>query len=120
MHDHHADHAHVHDEQEQGAQAQDASARSLTPWVIFVIFVLGPCEPLIPLLMYPAARQSPGDVLVVTLVFGMVTVLTMVLAVMALLYGLRFSRPFRYGRYTHAIAGGIILSCGLGMVFLGL
>ena len=50
LHSHHEDHAHLHEDR--------PAARSLTPWVIFVIFVLGPCEPLIPLLMYPAARES--------------------------------------------------------------
>jgi len=34
-HSHHHEHSHVHDE--------TASRRSLTPWALFVIFVLGPC-----------------------------------------------------------------------------
>ncbi|HOD34406.1 MAG TPA: hypothetical protein PLR20_01590 [Syntrophales bacterium] len=29
-----------------------------TPWVLFTIFVLGPSEPLIPVLMFPAARNA--------------------------------------------------------------
>jgi len=27
-------------------------------WALFLIFVFGPCEPLIPLIMYPAAKLN--------------------------------------------------------------
>jgi ABC-type nickel/cobalt efflux system permease component RcnA len=111
-HTHHGGHAHVH---EAGTKQ-----RSLTPWVIFVIFVLGPCEPLIPLLMYPAARESWIGVLAVTAVFGMVTVLTMLAAVFLSLKGLEKLRLPAFERYAHALAGSTILACGLAIVFLGL
>lgn len=109
VHTHHEDHAHVHDQK-----------GSLTPWVIFVIFVLGPCEPLIPLLMYPAARESLAGVLSVTVVFGLVTVLTMLMAVAVSVYGLKAVSLKRFERFSHALAGSTILACGAGMVFLGL
>ncbi len=65
-HTHEHDHAHVH---ESGAR------NSITPWAMFVIFVLGPCEALIPLLMYPAARQSGALVISVALVFSVITIM---------------------------------------------
>ena len=113
LHEHHhqAAHAHVHD----GA----AGSRSLTPWVIFVIFVLGPCEPLIPLLMYPAARESATGVVVVTGVFALVTVLTMSLAVAIALLGLKTVKITRLEPYGHAVAGSTILACGLAISLLG-
>ena len=109
VHTHHADHAHVHD---QGKV-------SITPWIVFVIFVLGPCEPLIPLLMYPAALESMTGVLLVTGVFGVITVATMTAAVMVALTGLRSIRLRGLERYAHAFAGAAILVCGLSIVFLG-
>jgi nickel/cobalt exporter len=112
VHTHHAGHAHVHENSRAG--------RSLTPWVVFVIFVLGPCEPLIPLLMYPAARESLAGVMAVTLVFGMVTVLTMLATVAIALKGLEKVRLRPLERYAHALAGGTVLACGLAIVFLGL
>lgn len=110
-HTHDGEHAHVHDTPEK---------RSITPWVIFVIFVLGPCEPLIPLLMYPAATHSVPGVLLVTSIFGAVTVLTMLLAVTVSAVGLsRFSFG-RLAHYDHALAGFAVLACGLAITFLGL
>jgi nickel/cobalt exporter len=111
-HTHHEAHAHVHD--------QEAASRSLAPWVIFIIFVLGPCEPLIPLLMYPAALESASGVLSVTLVFGLVTVLTMLLVVAVAVLGLKTVKLDRLEPYAHALAGTTILACGLGIVLLGL
>jgi len=111
-HSHHESHAHVHE--------SNAAAGSLTPWLIFVIFVLGPCEPLIPLLMYPAARESISGVLVVTAVFGAVTVFTMVVAVAVALQGLKSVKLSRLEPYAHALAGSAILACGVGIALLGL
>lgn len=111
-HTHHRDHAHVH--------ARAGGEASITPWVIFVIFVLGPCEPLIPLLMYPAARESLPGVLLVTGVFGVVTVLTMLAAVWLTLRGLQRLRLPALERYAHALAGATVLACGLAIVFLGI
>jgi len=111
-HTHHEAHAHVH--------AQRAGVKSLAPWLVFIIFVLGPCEPLIPLLMYPAARESTTGVVVVTLVFGCVTVMTMLLSVGIALLGLKSVKLHRLEPFAHAVAGGTILACGLGIVLLGL
>jgi len=112
VHSHHQDHAHVHE--------REGQSRSLTPWVIFIIFVLGPCEPLIPLLMYPAARESLAGVLMVTSVFGLVTVLTMTLVVGFAVAGLDAIKMKRFERYSHAVAGSAILACGLAIAYLGM
>ena len=113
-HSHVEDHAHVH------LREEPADRKSLTPWVIFIIFVLGPCEPLIPLLMYPAARENLFGVLLVTGIFGVVTVLTMTAVVALSLKGLASVKLKRFERYYHAMAGFAILVCGLGVTFLGL
>lgn len=112
VHSHHGGHAHLH---ESGTKRP-----SLAPWAIFIIFVLGPCEPLIPLLMYPAARESWVGVLAVTTVFGLVTVLTMLAAVFLSIKGLEKLRLKAFERYAHALAGSTILACGLAIVFLGI
>jgi sulfite exporter TauE/SafE len=110
-HTHLGEHAHVHDAQ---------SAQSLTPWVLFVVFVLGPCEPLIPILMYPAAKGGAGDLLLVSLVFGGVTTATMLGAVFLGKAGVSFLPLKKIQHYSHALAGATILLCGLAIQFLGL
>jgi hypothetical protein len=111
-HDHHRDHAHLH----PAANGR----RALAPWLIFVIFVLGPCEPLIPLLMYPAANASLAGVLLVTGMFGAVTVLTMLGAVALSFHGLKRLRTDSFERYGHAFAGATLSGCGASILLLGL
>ena len=109
-HNHHDAHAHVHDK---------PAKRNLTPWVLFTVFVFGPCEPLIPLLMYPAATKSTWGVIIVAGVFATVTILTMTAAVLAATFGLKFLPTNRLERYTHALAGASICLCGV-LIHLGL
>lgn len=109
-HSHLGDHTHVHEDQ----------GKNLTPWVLFTIFVFGPCEPLIPIVMYPAAKHNLAGLLLVTGVFGIITILTMLTVVLASLWGMSFIRLEKTQRYAHAIAGASIFACGLAVQFLGL
>ncbi len=110
-HDHHTEHAHVH---EKGAK------NSITPWAMFIIFVLGPCEALIPLFMYPAAQQSAGLVVAVAMIFGLVTLATMLACVAATSIGLEKLKLPSTGRYAHAVAGASVVLCGAAISFIGL
>lgn len=109
MHSHnhsHADeHVHIHGEEN----------KNITPWVLFTIFVLGPCEPLIPILMYPAAKSSISGVITVAVIFSTVTVATMLGIVLVLSFGINLIPLRRVERYTHAIAGATILLCGVAI-----
>lgn len=110
-HCHFKEHSHVH---------LKSDSKSLTPWILFTIFVFGPCEPLIPLIMYPAAKGSMASVAIVAAVFGVVTISTMLAAVMATFYGLSAISLPGVRRYSHALAGFFILLCGGAIKFLGL
>ncbi len=101
-HDHHSNHSHVHDK----------AGKSITPWALFIIFVLGPCEALIPLLMYPAAQHDAALVFWVALVFGLVTMATMVAAVAVASLGLDRLRLPMNSRWVHAVAGASVAICG--------
>ncbi len=111
LHTHEAEHSHVHDEEKRA---------SLTPWILFTIFVFGPCEPLIPLVMYPAAKHNISGVILVSLVFGLTTILTMLTIIAISSLGVNFLRLGRLERYVHAIAGAMIFISGLSVQFLGL
>jgi nickel/cobalt exporter len=112
-HSHHHEHSHVHDQ-------DSGSGPSLTPWALFVIFVLGPCEPLIPILMYPAATSSIGGLVLVTVVFAIVTIATMLVMVTLAQRGIHLIPMKRIERYTHVLAGTAILGSGLAIFFFGL
>jgi sulfite exporter TauE/SafE len=99
--DHHG-HSHGHE-----------GSANITPWVLFTIFVFGPCEVLIPLLMYPAARNSLMDAAYVTMIFGAVTIMTMLGIVMVSMFGFNLLPLGKLERYTHALAGLAIVVCGV-------
>ncbi|MFQ5432991.1 MAG: hypothetical protein ACE5EN_10865 [Nitrospinota bacterium] len=98
----------------------ETSMVNYTPWILFTIFVLGPCEPLIPLLMYPAAKASTTGLALVVLIFLTVTVMTMLGTVLLLSTGVERLPIKRLERYTHALAGATISLCGVAIRFLGL
>jgi len=110
-HSHDAGHAHVHEKK---------YLSRWIPWSLFVIFVFGPCEPLIPVLMYPAAGKNLLAVWGVAFVFSATTILTMLSIVFLSVYGIRLHAFSRLNRFSHACAGFVILCCGLAIELLGL
>jgi threonine/homoserine/homoserine lactone efflux protein len=102
---------HVHDEK---------SKAKMTPWILFTIFVFGPCEPLIPIVMFPASKHNWSELVIVTCVFSIITILTMLTVVLVASYGIKFFPMKVMEKYSNVMAGSTIMLCGLGMVFLGL
>ncbi len=115
-HTHFVEHAHIHSEE----IAERTDYKSLTPWILFVIFVFGPCEPLIPLVMFPALRHSTAGVIGVSTVFALITISTMLSIVLLMTSGLRLVKLERIEKYTHALAGAAIFFSGVAIQFLGL
>jgi nickel/cobalt exporter len=120
-HGHAHEHVHEYPREESVPEAHDHEHKiNMTPWILFTIFVFGPCEPLIPLMMYPAAQNSIRGTIMVSGAFSIVTITTMVTIVLIPLFGLKLFPTHWLERYMHAIAGATILICGLGIEFLGL
>lgn len=111
-------HSHMHDGEHHHHELETKA--NITPWILFTIFVLGPCEPLIPLVMYPAAKHSLSGTILVAVVFSAVTISTMMVIVMAASWGGRFVSFNKLECWTHALAGGVICLSGLAIQFLGL
>lgn len=109
-HNHHSHHSHVHTK----------DLRNTTPWVLFLIFVFGPCEPLIPLLMYPAAQNNLGGAILVSVLFSVVTIGTMMSVVLVFKLGFKRLNLKPVEKYSHVIAGATILLSGMAIQFLGL
>lgn len=86
---------------------------SITPWVIFTVFVFGPCEPLIPLVVYPAARGDFSGVLWLSLIFSIATIGTMLVIVRVLLMGVNLLKVGNREKYVPVISGSIIMLTGI-------
>jgi sulfite exporter TauE/SafE len=110
-HSHHDQHSHIH---------LDKGKINTTPWVLFAIFVFGPCEPLIPIVMYPAAKHNLTGMWIVTACFGLTCISTMMVLVLVARSGISLVKLNPLQRFSHSIAGATILLCGLAIVFLGL
>lgn len=110
-HIHAKEHLHIHDEKE---------ALNITPWILFTIFIFGPCEPLIPLFMYLAAKNSLWGLIWVTSIFGTITISTMLSIVLISMFGISFLPMKKLEKYSHALAGAAIFICGIAIQFLRL
>jgi sulfite exporter TauE/SafE len=114
LHEHNhskSDHLHLHN---------DAKADKIKFWAVFAVFIFGPCEPLIPILMYPAAKSSIAWTILVVIVFGVITISTMLAIVMLSLKGIDLLPISKLEKHIDVIAGVIILLSGLMMQFFGM
>lgn len=122
------DRAHAH---ELAAAASNASSarfeelpappqRSASFWTLFLVFVLGPCEPLIPLYFLPASQGRWALASWTAIVFSIVTLATMLALVAMACLGLRCLPLARFDRWAHALAGGVIALSGMLVLGLGL
>ena len=114
------EHKHSHTHDSRHSHIHDKDRPSLTPWILFTIFVFGPCEPLIPMIMYPAAKHSFTGVVLVALAFGLTTVLTMLAIITLSSWGVGFLKLGKLERYVHALAGAMIFVSGISVQFFGL
>ena len=88
----------------------------MTVWVLFIIFVLGPCEALLPILTASSVLGASA-VVSCTILFSVATIATMMLGVAGGLLGLKAFDFGKLGNYAHEIAGGTIMACGLAIIF---
>ena len=110
-------HKHGHSEDYSHAHLQE---KPTTFWAVFIIFVLGPCEPLIPLLMFPAATHGWIGISIVAILFGVVTIGTMTTIAVLGSKGLKLVTSNWIERYVHALAGGAIAMSGIAIMAFGL
>ena len=106
-------------EHRHGETVMPKEKHKVTPWVMFLIFLLGPCEPMIPLLSFPAAQNSVQGMIILISVYSFFTLATMIGMVVLGYYGFSFFKTPRLERYMHALGGVTIFICGAGMVFMG-
>jgi len=113
-------HPHAHDHPEHVHPHAEPNQGSVTVYALFVIFVLGPCEPLIPLMLAPAALHDFWLVALVSLVFGVATVGAMVALVAAGYFGLSRVPALRMERHADLMAGLAIAGTGIAIQAFGI
>ena len=106
---------HIHEHHHKDSHDQKKK-KNITPWILFLIFVLGPCEPLIPILMYPAAESSTSGMIFIAMIFSLVTIITMLGIVLMVTFGLNTIKLGKLERHTHALAGLIVLLSGIAIL----
>jgi sulfite exporter TauE/SafE len=114
------EHLHEHNHQDEHTHIHEDGTFKTTPWVLFLIFVFGPCEPLIPLVMYPAAKHNMQGAVIVAILFSIVTIITMMSVVLTFNMGLNKINLKPVEKYSHVIAGAMIFCSGLAIIVLGL
>lgn len=115
----HADgtvHTHAHATQGEHAHVHARSVARPLAVSLLIVFLLGPCEALIPLLMYPAATADIWAVLKVTLVFSVTTVATMLVAVGVALGAAQKIQWSPAPGVGGMITGTVIGACGAAML----
>jgi hypothetical protein len=106
-------------EHRDGSTVLPSDKHVVTPWVMFIIFILGPCEPMIPLLYFPAAKNSWFGMILLIIVYTFFTLLSMVVMVLLGYYGIAWIKTEKLEKYMHALGGMAIFLCGASMIFLG-
>lgn len=91
----------------------------VTVWMLMLVFVFGPCEPLIPI-MFLAAVYGLTEVILVTVTFGVVTVASMLTVSFALFRGVSFLPSHNLEHHSHTIAGAVIALTGFAVIAFGL
>lgn len=112
MHDH-------HDVQSVEDHISDKKKSNIV-WGLFILFVLGPCEPLIPLLMYPASTLNVFALFSVTAVFAVSTISMMMALTLLGVKGLSFVKLKSIEKYGETLAGLAITVCGVLLITLGI
>ena len=117
-HGHHA-HVHVHGNHDHGHDGPSPKS-VMGYWALFAIFVLGPCEPLIPQFVIEGSAGRWGLAAISAALFTVLTVGLMVGIVLVARSGLGLVSFRGMERWAHTLAGGVIAASGLSVLFLGL
>ncbi|HBL16088.1 MAG TPA: hypothetical protein DD417_04835 [Elusimicrobia bacterium] len=113
-------HVHEHGHAAEHLHPHRAGGKTWSPWVLFIVFVFGPCESLIPLMLASWAAAGWAGIVLTTAAFSVTTVATIMAVTGLLLVGVGRIPLGPLDRYAHAAAGGSLALCGAAILCLGL
>jgi nickel/cobalt transporter (NicO) family protein len=94
-------------------------SKTLALWMIFIIVVLGPCEPLVPL-VFLGYNYGYMGVISVSIVFSITTIAMMVAQSLLAFKGIQLIKNDFIEKYSHAFAGLIIVLTGIFVMVAGI
>ena len=93
------------------------SKKVVTLWTLFAIFVLGPCEPLIPL-MFLASSYGWWGIAIVSFAFSFITIVMMETQSFLGYKGIELLKHKVAERYSHSFAGIVIALTGVFLLYV--
>jgi ABC-type nickel/cobalt efflux system permease component RcnA len=109
------EHSHAHEDVHMHVHAAEEAGRSITPWVLFTIFIFGPCESLVPLMLAAWAAGGLAATVLVAGAFSVTTIVTIMGVVGVLLLGVNRIPLGKLDRYSLAAAGAALVVCGVAI-----
>jgi len=94
-------------------------ARTVAVWTMFAVIILGPCEPLIPL-VFLGYNYGYAGVIAVSAVFSIITIIMMLTQSVLAFMGIQFIKNGLIERYAHVFAGLVIALTGVFVMALGI
>ncbi len=93
--------------------------KTVAVWTLFAVFILGPCEPLIPL-AFLGYNYGFFGILLVSLVFSLTTIIMMLAQTFLAALGVQWIKNDVAERYSHALAGMVIALTGVFVLNMGI
>jgi nickel/cobalt exporter len=116
----HTSHVHIHQHASKPHAHASNKGDTVTFWMLLLVFILGPCEPLVPLFILPASRGQWDLAILTAAVFSVVTLVTM-LALTALgIAGIKHISFHWAEKWGHALAGAAVATSGLTVIMFEL
>ncbi len=94
-------------------------ARTVAVWTMFAVIILGPCEPLIPM-VFLGYNYGYAGVIAVSVVFSVITIIMMLTQSVLAFMGIQWIKNDIADRYSHAFAGLVIALTGVSVMALGI
>jgi len=107
------EHKHVHLDEEK------LKEKTMAVWTLFAIFILGPCEPLVPL-VFLGYNFGYAGIICVSVIFSLITIIMMLVQSLLAFMGIQLIKHDIAERYAHAFAGLVIALTGVLVMVLGI
>ncbi|MFC1646127.1 hypothetical protein ACFL2Y_03010 [Candidatus Omnitrophota bacterium] len=107
------EHRHSHIDEEK------FKSKTIAVWTLFAIFILGPCEPLVPL-VFLGYNYGYAGIIAVSLIFSVITIVMMLVQSLLAFMGIQLIKHNFAERYSHAFAGLAIALTGVFVMVLGI